>query len=138
MCINCHSLRSVLVVSETTVIPAYTWHNLFCEDSSIFRSFESSFHRNFVSLGDFSIDLTNFLRKCFKFSKKDCEILFKISLKIRENKRRISTKFALITFAQYCTLPYYCNIDDTKVILYYCIAIFALANVRMCTAAQYN
>ena len=37
------------------------------------------------------------------FSKKDREISFEISLKIRENKGRISTKFTLITFAQYCT-----------------------------------
>ena len=78
------------------------WHNLFCKDSSIFRSFKSLFHRNFVSLGDFSIDHANFLRKCFEFSKKDREISFEILLKICENKGRISTKFALITFAQYC------------------------------------
>ena len=34
--------------------------------------------------------------------KKDHEISFEISLKIRENKGRILTNFALITFAQYC------------------------------------
>ena len=77
-------------------------HNLFCEDSSIFRSFEFSFHQNFVSLGDFSIDHANFLRKCFEFSQKDREKTFEILLKICENKGQISMKFALITFAQYC------------------------------------
>ena len=78
-------------------------HNLFCEDSSIFRSFESSFHRNFVSLGDFSIDHANFLQKCFKFSKKDCEISFKISLKIRDKKGRI---FDEIRSHYFCTVLY--------------------------------
>ena len=76
----------------------------FCENSSLFRSFETSFHRNFVSFFEFSIDHATFLRKFFEFSKKDREISFEISLNIRENKGRISTNFALITFAQYCSI----------------------------------
>ena len=82
------------------------WHNLFCEDSSIFRSFESSFHQNFVSLGDFSIDHVNFLRKCFELSKRDREISFEISLKIRENKGRIS-------FSHYFCTVLYLTVNST-------------------------
>ena len=86
----------------------------FFENSSIFRSFETSFHRNFVSLSEFSIDHATFLRKLFEFSKKDREISFEISLKIRKNKGRISTNFALITFAQYCRLFFLFSIIFTR------------------------
>ena len=98
-CINCHSLRSVQLTHVTC-------RCLSCgtiSSAKILRYFAPSNHRNFVSLGDFSIDHTNFLRKCFEFLKKDHEISFEISLKIRENKGQILMKFALITFAQYCT-----------------------------------
>ena len=81
---------------------------LRCFVSLLRKFFDISLVRNFVSskfrysLSEFSIDHATFLRKLFEFSKKDREISFEISLKIRENKGRISTNFALITFAQYC------------------------------------
>ena len=71
---------------------------------SIFRFVVATFHQNFFT------SKYRYIKFSFSFSSfhwifvwKDASVLSKFRTKNRKNKKRNSTYFALITFAQYCT-----------------------------------
>ena len=86
-------------------------------NSSIFHWLESSFLRTFVVSYELSIEHGNYCRKFFEFSgaryerslEKSAIFQGKFVRTIADFRRnsnsRLSSKFALITFAQYCTSP---------------------------------
>ena len=69
-----------------------------CENSSLFRSFETSFHRSFVSFSEFSISTQHFFESSSNFRRKIAKYRSKFPWKFVRTKdefRRISLSLLL-------------------------------------------